>query len=269
MVTNQKPYATQTEERHMNTPVIDMHSHVGNDPSNGMVDDADAYIKTMDTAGVDRAPVSCIFYGDVTRCNDTTAAFVAKNPDRFMGVAFVTPFYPEQAIAELERAFDVLGMVFLKVYPSYVRKPIDDEAYEPILQWCNDRSIIVKCHTEYMEGSNTYTDPDRFIDLAQTYTNIRWILAHSGNVREGQLRAVAAAQSSRNIYLETCSSWGDHGTIERLVEGAGEDRVLYGSDMPLMDARAQVGRIVTADISEEAKRKVLGLNAAELLGISV
>ena len=45
--------------------------------------------------------------------------------------------------------------------------------------------------------------------------------------------------------------------------------MLYGSDMPLMDARVQIGRIVTADISQEAKCRVLGLNAAELLGISV
>ena len=252
----------------MNTPVIDMHSHVGNEPANGMIGDPELYVSILDAAGVDRAPVSCLFYGDVSRCNDETAAFVAQNPDRFMGVAFVTPHYPEQAIGELERAFDVLGMVFLKLYPSYVRKPIDDEVYAPILAWCNDRSVIVKCHTEFMSGSNSYTDPDRFIGLAQKYPNVRWVLAHSGNVREGQLRAIAAAKSSRNIYLETCTSHGDHGTIERLVEGAGEDRVLYGSDMPLMDARMQIGRIATADISDVAKQRVLGLNAMELLDIS-
>ena len=252
----------------MDTPVIDMHSHVGNDTKSGLVGDSELYLRVLDAAGVDRAPVSCLFYGDVSRCNDETAAFVARNPDRFMGVAFVTPYYPEEAIDELERAFDVLGMVFLKLYPSYVFKPIDDEVYAPILDWCNKRSIIVKSHTEYMAGSNTYTDPNRFIRLAQLYPNIRWVLAHSGNVREGQLRAVEAAKANRNIYLETCSSWGDHGTIERLVEGAGADRVLYGSDMPLMDARMQIGRIATANISNDAKRRVLGLNAMELLGIS-
>jgi predicted TIM-barrel fold metal-dependent hydrolase len=37
--------------------------------------------------------------------------------------------------------------------------------------------------------------------------------------------------------------------------------------MPVMDARAMVGRIATADISEQAKRKVLGLNAIKLLGL--
>ena len=60
---------------------------------------------------------------------------------------------------------------------------------------------------------------------------------------------------------------GDHGTIKFLVEGAGEDRVLFGSDMPEQDARYQVGRVVTADIPDEAKRRVLGLNAIEVLGL--
>ena len=76
-----------------------------------------------------------------------------------------------------------------------------------------------------------------------------------------------AANSCSNIYLETCTSLGEHDSIEFLVNGAGEDRVLYGSDIPLMDPRLQVGRIVTADISDEAKVKVLGLNAIKLLGL--
>ena len=40
--------------------------------------------------------------------------------------------------------------------------------------------------------------------------------------------------------------------------------MLFGSDMALLDARHQIGKVVTADISDEEKRKVLGLNAIEL-----
>ena len=53
------------------------------------------------------------------------------------------------------------------------------------------------------------------------------------------------------------------------MNGAGSDRVIYGSDMPLMDARLQIARILTADISNEAKRKVLGLNTMRLLGLEL
>ena len=46
------------------------------------------------------------------------------------------------------------------------------------------------------------------------------------------------------------------------------DRILYGSDLPLIDARFGVGRIVTAKISEHSKRKILGLNALKVLNLN-
>jgi predicted TIM-barrel fold metal-dependent hydrolase len=49
------------------------------------------------------------------------------------------------------------------------------------------------------------------------------------------------------------------------VNEAGADRVLFGSDQPLMDPRSQLGKIITAEISEAAKRQVLGENACRLL----
>ena len=39
--------------------------------------------------------------------------------------------------------------------------------------------------------------------------------------------------------------------------------------MPLLDGIQQLAKIATADLSDEDKRKVLGLNAARLLGIKV
>ena len=53
--------------------------------------------------------------------------------------------------------------------------------------------------------------------------------------------------------------------IEQLGEEAGADRVLFGSDVPLMDPRSQLGKIITADITDEDKRLVLGGNARRLL----
>ena len=129
--------------------------------------------------------------------------------------------------------------------------------------WCDERGIVIMSHSQYEHKTRPY----RFARLAERYRNITWVLAHSGNNMDGQIEAVEAAQSAPNIYLETCTSLSEHGTIEFLVDGAGEDRVLYGSDMPILDARHQLGRIVTADISDEAKCKILGLNAIKLLGL--
>jgi predicted TIM-barrel fold metal-dependent hydrolase len=252
----------------METPVIDFHTHSGRWGNIAVFDDPKRYIEIMDAAGVDRANINCIFHSDASKGNNIVAErFVSQYPDRFIGVAFVTPHYPEEAIPELERAFNELNLRSLKVYPTYYGKPIDDPGYLPIFEWCNDRGITLMSHSSHGPADDGLTIPTSFSPLAQRYTNMNWVLAHSGNGRPGQELAVQAAQACPNIYLETCSSFADHKTIDFLVEGAGEDRVLFGSDMPLMDARAMVGRIVTSGISEQAKRKVLGLNALKVLGL--
>jgi len=247
----------------MDTPVIDFHAHVSR--LHSMDEVLAKYLSIMDAAGVDRACVNCI-NADARSGNELAARFVAKRPDRFIGVAFVTPRYPHEALREMDHAFDDLGMKSLKVYPD-IGLPMDDPAYYPIFEWANERGIAVMSHTEYYSETSTLSAPRRFIGLAKRFPRVSWVLGHSGNSPQGQAQAMEAARSGPNVYLETCSSYGDHGTIERLVEGAGEDRVLYGSDMLLMDARFQVGRIVTADIALPAKRKVLGLNAIEVLGL--
>lgn len=251
----------------MNTPVIDFHNHVGRWANYFMDDHAETFLRIMDAAGVDRACVFNIFHGAAWRCNDSVAAFVARHPERFIGFAFVTPHYPEEAIPELERAFDQLNMKGLKIYPPYFNKPVTDPAWFPIFEWANERGIVLISHTSCFPGVEEGCQPSMFIELAQRFPRVRWVLGHSGVTDIGNIQAVEAARTCPNIYLETCTSYGKEGTIEFLVEGAGADRILYGSDMPLIDARLQLGRIVTADISDEAKQQILGLNALRLLGI--
>jgi hypothetical protein len=56
--------------------------------------------------------------------------------------------------------------------------------------------------------------------------------------------------------------------IEKLVAGAGADRVLFGSDQPLMDPRVQLGKIITADLTDTEKRLVIGGNAQRVLNLT-
>jgi len=253
----------------LDTPVIDFHTHAGGWGVYAMEDDPYKFVRVMDAAGVDKSCVNCIFYSEAARGNDVVAALMSRAPDRFVGVGFATPQYPDEAISELERCFDRLGMKFLKIYPDYLGKPVDDPAYYPIYEWMDERGLVIMSHSSFKRGDDELTAPRKFIGLAERFSNIKWVLGHSGNAPPGQEQAVEAGRACPNIYLETCTSYGAHGTIEFLVDGVGDDRVLYGSDMPLMDARYQVGRIATADIPADSKRKILGLNAIKLLDLEV
>ncbi len=72
--------------------VIDIHCHLGFKGRYGVGADVDLYLKIMDLAGVDIACVNYIYLSDASRCNDIVFEWVNNNPDRFVPVAFVSPF---------------------------------------------------------------------------------------------------------------------------------------------------------------------------------
>lgn len=243
--------------------VIDFHGHVGRWDRWGMRDDPSLMLHAMDKAGIDVSCLFAIFHPDGTTGNDILARFVAKHPDRFVGFAYVSPTMPEGMIPELTRAIDELKFVAIKLYPPYTPWPFDQEPWHPIYEFANERGLTIILHTDHLLNNR----PRYFESLAPKFPNVKFVAGHSGNVPEARTEAIAAAKAHGNVYLETCSTFRSPGVIEELVTQAGADRVLFGSDIPLMDPRPQIGKIITARITDEAKRLVLGENAQRLLGL--
>ena len=118
----------------INTPIIDFHAHGGSWKNRGFSDDPKLYLKQMNLTGVDKTCINSIFFGDAKHANNLVQnRFVSAYPDRFIGVAFVTPHYPEECIYELDRSFDQLNFKFLKIYPDYYGQPSDSEGYKQIM----------------------------------------------------------------------------------------------------------------------------------------
>jgi predicted TIM-barrel fold metal-dependent hydrolase len=227
-----------------------------------MDDDPARMLAAMDAAGIDRTAVFDIFHADSRAGNDATAARVARHPDRFVGFAYVAPILPPAAIrAELARCVDQLGFRAIKLYPPYMPWPLHDEHWFPIYEFAQQRGLAVLFHT----GTEAHALPRYLNDIAPRFPGANFVAGHSGNVAGPRQEAIAAARAHPNVYLETCSSFRTPGVIEELVQGAGAERVLFGSDTPLMDPRSQIGKIITAGISDAAKRLVLGENARRLL----
>ena len=131
----------------INTPIIDFHAHGGSWGRYGVIDDPKFYIKMMDSAGIDKACINSIFFGDAHWANNlVNDRFVTKFPDRFIGVAFVTPHYPEETIKELDRSFNELNFKFLKLYPLYYGQPSVSDGFQPIFEWANQKEIPIMCH---------------------------------------------------------------------------------------------------------------------------
>jgi uncharacterized protein len=242
--------------------VIDFHGHVGKWERYGMDDTPARMLHAMDAVGIDVACVFNVFYPDGTTGNDLTAHFVALHPDRFIGFAYVSPIRPERMVPELLRAIEELKFAAIKLYPPYTSWRLNEPQWDPIYEFTNAYGLAIIFHT----GPEPQNLPKFIHDVAPRFPHANFVLGHAGNTPVERAQAIAAVQAHPNVYVETCSTFRTPGVIEQLVNEAGADRVLFGSDMPLMDPRSQLGKIITADISDEAKKKILGFNAQRLLG---
>jgi predicted TIM-barrel fold metal-dependent hydrolase len=60
-----------------------------------------------------------------------------------------------------------------------------------------------------------------------------------------------------------------HTKIKEAMETVGEDRVIYGSDIPFHHPSVELQRVKMADLKDSQLRKLLHDNAVEKLGLTV
>ena len=49
----------------------------------------------------------------------------------------------------------------------------------------------------------------------------------------------------------------------------GEDRIVFGMDFPAYNPGPEISKVRDADISEDQRRKIMGGNAARILGLTI
>jgi hypothetical protein len=193
--------------------------------------------------------------GDAESGNNDALAFHAKYPDKFFPYVVFKPNYPEEADRTIALA-ETGKIRQFKIHDDGNDLPFDDKRYSPLYEYANTTGAVILVHTF---GKKQVVP---IMKVADEFSRIKILLGHSGIFEEEVYSE--AVRKHDNIWLETCSSFAWYGLIERLVAMGGAERVLFGTDMPFMSPDQQIGRVLFARITDEDKRKVLGLNAQRL-----
>jgi len=246
--------------------IIDAHTHMGpyfnfHIPNN----DADGMVKVMDRLGISLACTSphAGITPDFRLGNDIAYKAMQDYPGRFFGYITINPNYPEDIPQELERCYN-RSMRGIKIHPSSHGYPANGANFSPMWEFAQEKGLPVLAHSWAGDGN---CSPTVLGKVAEQYPSVTIILGHSGGTMSGYYESIEVAKKRENIFLETCCSTVIYGIIEMLVNKIGADRILFGSDMPFVNANAQIGKILYAKISDEDKRKILGLNMARVLGL--
>jgi predicted TIM-barrel fold metal-dependent hydrolase len=196
-------------------------------------------------------------FGDWERGNELNAATLAALPEMVVAYATLDPTEPgfEEQIDywHLTRGFKGMKPYF----PKY-QIPLNDPRFDPWWHFGNEHHLFGLLH-----GSNNFVAEVR--DLSARFPEVSWILAHSGASFGTARQYAQLANAAPNVFLEVTLTPVCHRVIELLVELAGADRVLFGTDSPMRDPIPQFGWVTYARLTHEQKRLVLGENMAQIL----
>lgn len=243
--------------------IVDAHVHIGKSTRLQINVGADFLVQVADEMGFDKiccTDLTALFY-DMHEGNRLLYREIQRFPDRIIGYATLhSTRFGQEALDEIDRCVEEYGMRGLKIY-STPEASIAEPAMIPILEKCVEHDIPILSHTTPAECEY----------LMAAVPECKLMMAHAGGqpfAKGDWNRAIMAAQRYPNLYLETASSTIDAGFLEGAVRTLGANKIIFGTDTPLLDPYVQRAKVMETPLSPQDKALILGGNILRLMGLA-
>ena len=234
-------------------------------------------MQAMDRAQIDIAVV--MGYGwtnpEVAReANNYLLESAARYPRRLVPFCSVSPSWGSQAVYELERCARAGAKGIGELHPDTqgldIAKP---DTMAPVMEAAQDLRLVVLTHSSEPVGHDYpgkgYTTPDRLYAFCGNFPMNTIICAHWGGGLPFYSLMPEVNEVLANVYFDSAATPFLYRSevYSSAVRSAGCERVLFGSDYPLLSYERALGQMPESGLSPQALEQVLGGNAANLLGL--
>lgn len=242
--------------------IIDIHAHYGSLPwtpfkRSGL----EGMIGVLDEFDYERCIVSSIeaIVYDIHNGNRETMEAV-KADSRLRGYVTINANYVEESKAIVEEYVTEHGFVGVKIHPDSSHQPVDSPNTLEILGAVDKLKVPILVHTY---GNGGVADPTHALNVVEHYPDLTVILGHMGgdNWRGG----IEVATKGDSIYVDPCSCTQPHSDkIKEAKRRIGTERILFGTDLPLLNPAWALGMIESADITPREREMILYDNAKQI-----
>jgi aminocarboxymuconate-semialdehyde decarboxylase len=272
-------------------------------------------ISRMDEARVDISLLSLPLVNDflwghqgapiLKECNNVLADICCTYPQRFRALAAIPLDEPEEAVKELERAVDELGMKGVALGSNIGGQRLDEEKFISFFQEADRRSLSIFIHPGEPAGIEAMRDYHMVIllgypfettlaaarlvysGLFERYTRIKLILSHLGGTLPFLLERIDVAYLERRgkavenisqppshyfkkFYYDT--GMGYHLPALRCTyESVGADHIVFGTDFPFGEEAGFIPKTLASidklGLSAGERDKIFSGNALKVLDL--
>lgn len=262
----------------MNYKIIDCHTHVYPDKiatkaveSIGHFYDIpmelDGTVNTLlnisRQAGVDQ----CLIHGvavdalHVRHINDFVIATVQAHPDRLMGFGTLHPDMEDPG-KELDRMLRA-GLCGVKLHPDMQKFSLGEARTDRLFAVCEG-----VCPMLFHTGDKRYqySNPALIPPIMKKHPHLTLICAHFGGYSEWDDAVKCLADE--NVYVDSSSSFFTLGKerARELIDLYGADRVLFGSDYPMWQMKAEKETMLSLELDDNSLKKIFCGNLLRILG---
>lgn len=166
----------------------------------------------------------------------------------------------EVEVARIEK----LGLCGIKIHPDIQRVDIDDTRLMRLYELIEGR-LPMYFHMGDCREIYPYSKAEKLLKIMKRFPGLKVIAAHFGSYSEWE--KVPMLADMPNIVFDTSSSL-PFMSVERaraLVKLIGTDRLMFGSDYPVVLPHEELEFFMRLDLSEEDNRKILYDNAIRYL----
>ena len=213
----------------------------------------------------------------VKKHNDYIIQVVNLYPDRFIGLGCLDPFC-KGAAAETLRCLEqgeLSGIGELAFYQGGIDHSALDRL-QPVMEICRDLDLPVLIHTNEPIGHSypgkTPNTLAQIYQLIDTFAQNKIVLAHwGGGLFFYSLLRKEVKQRLKQVYFDTAASpyLYDLKIYRLAIELIGVEKILFGSDYPLLPPARYIDEMKAAGLSEAEMEHICGLNAAKLFNLAV
>ncbi len=220
--------------------IIDTHVHIGSMLDFVMTEEDVLY--SMEKYGIDYCLVSSInatefdhelklipqkFQHSQIEATNDVIAFAKKNPKK-IGVAVWVKPYGEKADYDLYKLIDNNRKYIkaIKFHPYHSNEPFDSPKVEPFIELAEHYGLPVVTHT----GGSDAASCIRVYNMAKRHPKTNFVMVHMGLGTDNQ-EAIELVSKLPNLYGDT--AWVPVKSTLQLIQKAGIDKVVFGSDSPI------------------------------------
>ncbi len=233
----------------------------------------ETYLEKMDRAGIERSLLIAVRAGDINIKGGfeipykTVHDICQKYPDRFSGLAGVDPFRGMQGLRELERAVTEYGFVGAHLYPHWCGLPPDHAKYYPYYTKCAELDIPIMMqvgHNLVYSRERRLPSVGRPICLDQVaidFPELKLLGIHIGVPWTDEM--ISMCWKHENVFTAgdayAPKYWPE--SFVHYANSYGKEKVLFGTDWPVIDPERAVKEIDELGFRDDAKQLLMRDNA--------